>query len=91
MHTSKNALNVIARMAELVDALVSKTNEVTLVPVRSRLRVREFYPDQLIFNWLGFFVFGCYNNFIEIGAIRVHIPVILISKPFLYTILFVVL
>ncbi len=28
-----------ARMAELVDALVSKTNEVTLVPVRSRLRV----------------------------------------------------
>jgi hypothetical protein len=28
-------------MAELVDALVSKTNEVTLVPVRSRLRVRS--------------------------------------------------
>ncbi len=57
MHTSKNVLNVIARMAELVDALVSKTNEVTLVPVRSRLRVREFNPDQLIFNWLGFFCF----------------------------------
>ncbi len=56
MHTSKNAHNVIARMAELVDALVSKTNEVTLVPVRPRLRVREFNPDQLIFNWLGFFV-----------------------------------
>ncbi len=31
----------IARMAELVDALVSKTSEVTLVPVRSRLRVRK--------------------------------------------------
>lgn len=29
----------IARMAELVDALVSNTNEVTLVPVRLRLRV----------------------------------------------------
>ena len=29
----------IARMAELVDALVSKTSEVTLVPVRPRLRV----------------------------------------------------
>ena len=28
-----------ARMAELVDALVSNTNEVTLVPVRLRLRV----------------------------------------------------
>ncbi len=30
----------IARMAELVDALVSKTSEVTLVPVRPRLRVQ---------------------------------------------------
>ena len=29
-----------ARMAELVDALVSNTNEVTLVPVRLRLRVQ---------------------------------------------------
>ena len=28
-------------MAELVDALVSKTNKVTLVPVRSRLRVQK--------------------------------------------------
>ena len=28
-------------MAELVDALVSKTSEVTLVPVRSRLRVHQ--------------------------------------------------
>ncbi len=30
-----------ARMAELVDALVSKTSEVTLVPVRPRLRVQR--------------------------------------------------
>ena len=30
-----------ARMAELVDALVSNTNEVTLVPVRLRLRVQK--------------------------------------------------
>ena len=29
-------------MAELVDALVSNTNEVTLVPVRLRLRVRLY-------------------------------------------------
>jgi hypothetical protein len=29
-----------ARMAELVDALVSNTSELTLVPVRSRLRVQ---------------------------------------------------
>ncbi len=29
-----------ARMAELVDALVSNTSEVTLVPVRPRLRVQ---------------------------------------------------
>lgn len=31
-------------MAELVDALVSNTNEVTLVPVRLRLRVHKL-PD----------------------------------------------
>lgn len=31
----------IAQMAELVDAPVSKTGEVTLVPVRSRLRVQN--------------------------------------------------
>ena len=30
-----------ARMAELVDALVSKTSEVTLVSVRPRLRVQK--------------------------------------------------
>ena len=32
-----------ALMAELVDALVSKTNEVTLVPVRFRLRVLKLF------------------------------------------------
>ena len=31
----------VAQVAELVDALVSKTNEVTLVPVRSRPRVQK--------------------------------------------------
>ena len=33
-------VSLIAQMAELVDALVSNTNEVTLVPVRLRLWVR---------------------------------------------------
>ena len=32
-------VGVLAQMAELVDALVSNTNEVTLVPVRLRLWV----------------------------------------------------
>ncbi len=36
-------------MAELVDALVSKTSEVTLVPVRSRLRVLK-KPFEIIFS-----------------------------------------
>ena len=36
---AKDCLKSIAQVAELVDALVSKTNEVTLVPVRSRPRV----------------------------------------------------
>ena len=36
-----------ALMAELVDALVSKTNEVTLVPVRFRLRVHS-----ILISWL---------------------------------------
>jgi hypothetical protein len=33
--------NKVAQMAESVDALVSNTNEVTLVPVRLRLWVRK--------------------------------------------------
>ena len=33
-----------AQVAELVDASVSKTDEVTLVPVRSRPRVRHKSP-----------------------------------------------
>ena len=36
---AKDSLRYDAQVAELVDALVSKTNEVTLVPVRSRPRV----------------------------------------------------
>ena len=42
-----------AQVAELVDASVSKTDEVTLVPVRSRPRVHEKIPDES----QGFFVF----------------------------------
>ncbi len=34
---------IVARMAELVDALVSNTSELTLVPVRSRLRVLSIF------------------------------------------------
>lgn len=36
---AKDSPKTNAQVAELVDALVSKTNEVTLVPVRSRPRV----------------------------------------------------
>ena len=36
---AKDSLRYDAQVAEVVDALVSKTNEVTLVPVRSRPRV----------------------------------------------------
>ena len=36
---AKDSPQTNAQVAELVDALVSKTNEVTLVPVRSRPRV----------------------------------------------------
>ena len=36
-----------ARMAELVDALVSNTSELTLVPVRSRLRVLKIPHSKL--------------------------------------------
>jgi hypothetical protein len=39
LHSQQEKIN--ARMAELVDALVSNTNEVTLVPVRLRLRVQK--------------------------------------------------
>ncbi len=42
-------------MAELVDALVSKTSEVTLVPVRSRLRVQKKRKSRLAFSF-------CFNN-----------------------------
>ena len=38
---AKDSPQTNAQVAELVDALVSKTNEVTLVPVRSRPRVQE--------------------------------------------------
>ena len=37
-------LSVNAQMAELVDAMVSNTIEVTLVPVRPRLWVLESFP-----------------------------------------------
>ena len=41
-------------MAELVDALVSKTSEVTLVPVRPRPRVR--FQMLSVFLWKAFFL-----------------------------------
>ncbi len=40
---------VLAQMAELVDALVSNTNEVTLVPVRLRLWVQRLAVMQAFF------------------------------------------
>ena len=48
--------NCLARVAELVDALVSKTSEVTLVPVRSRPRVRlsSFIYLEELFSVYGF-------------------------------------
>ena len=45
---------VLAQMAELVDALVSNTNEVTLVPVRLRLWVQRLAVMQAFF--LSFFL-----------------------------------
>jgi hypothetical protein len=44
----------LARVAELVDALVSKTNEVTLVPVRFRPRVQNQLTDG--FSTVSFFI-----------------------------------
>jgi hypothetical protein len=52
-----------ARMAELVDALVSKTNEVTLVPVRSRLRV----PGRS-YNGFAFFM----KNAVSLHYFTIH-------------------
>ena len=43
-----------ARMAELVDALVSNTNRFTPVPVRSRLRVREEKFERTSLFFCGF-------------------------------------
>ncbi len=47
-------VGVLAQMAELVDALVSNTNEVTLVPVRLRLWVQRLAVMQAFFCFLGF-------------------------------------
>ena len=52
-----------AQMAELVDALVSNTNEVTLVPVRLRLWVQRLAAMQ------AFFVF---NQFLPIPSQNLH-------------------
>ena len=40
LHDRKTARHIPARMAELVDALVSNTSGSNAVPVRSRLRVQ---------------------------------------------------
>ena len=45
-----------ALMAELVDALVSNTNGVKPVPVRSRLRAQKI-PNLLEFSKLGIFIY----------------------------------
>mgnify|MGYP000188298568 CR=1 FL=1 len=50
-------VGVLAQMAELVDALVSNTNEVTLVPVRLRLWVQRLAVMQ------AFFIFQDYPLF----------------------------
>ena len=54
---AKDSPKTNAQVAELVDALVSKTNEVTLVPVRSRPRVLK--GEKEIF--LLFFIYS-HNN-----------------------------
>ena len=55
---------VLAQMAELVDALVSNTNEVTLVPVRLRLWVqRHCLSADRLAVMQAFFVFQDYPLF----------------------------
>jgi hypothetical protein len=49
-------------MAELVDALVSNTNEVTLVPVRLRLWVQET-PLEAILKGFFYFLANCWQTF----------------------------
>jgi hypothetical protein len=50
--------NIVAQMAELVDALVSNTSRFTPVPVRSRLWVQnKSFPKQRE----AFVVFACYR------------------------------
>ena len=51
-----------ALMAELVDALVSKTNEVTLVPVRFRLRVHTTKLNLYKLKHCRGFLFRGYNR-----------------------------
>ena len=58
-------------MAELVDALVSNTNDSNVVPVRSRLRVLFENLNDLIYKLLRFFVFlfwAKFGHFIELIA-----------------------
>ena len=54
-----------ARMAELVDALVSNTNGSNTVPVRSRLRVQKELQDPCN----SFFVLAC-----AVCRLRVRLP-----------------
>ncbi len=55
-------VGVLAQMAELVDALVSNTNEVTLVPVRLRLWVQRLAILQ------AFFIFWVSDHLPEIKS-----------------------
>ncbi len=49
----------------MVDASVSKTDEVTLVPVRSRPRVQQ-KSREFVFQTLGIFFFKFFSKFSEI-------------------------
>ena len=51
-------VGLFAQMAELVDALVSNTNEVTLVPVRLRLWVQRLAVMQAFFIFYDYLLFN---------------------------------
>ena len=58
-------VGVLAQMAELVDALVSNTNEVTLVPVRLRLWVQKT-PLEVILKGFLLFLANYWQTFQKI-------------------------
>ena len=60
-------LKLHAQVAELVDALVSNTNEVTLVPVRLRLWVHNTPLDE---NLKGFLLLRDPKNLVDVIGLR---------------------